>query len=227
MGVDPHQVAKVVAERVQAILAVEPDAQIVVLGDLNDFYDGTAVATLQDATGLFHPYSWLPPSERYTYIFNGTAQILDHALVSPNLVSQLALVELLHLQADRAAGTSPLAQGDHDPVVLRVRPGGVAAIGGTAQWAQIGLRVLDSQGTLLGETTTQARGDFRVWGLEEGTVTLEFAPPAWIVVDDPTLTVEVVGGMVTPALPPMRHATATTGAWLALQTPWLVKALMP
>src|SRR5688500_1163379 len=78
--------AQSVAEWVQTILTVDANAQIVVLGDLNDFYDGAAVGMLQEATGLFHPYAWLPPLDRYTYIFNGAAQVLDHVLITPNLM---------------------------------------------------------------------------------------------------------------------------------------------
>jgi hypothetical protein len=208
--------AGAVAKRVQAILGVDANAQIVVLGDLNDFYGGT---------GLFHPYEWLPPLQRYSYIFNGAAQVLDHALVTPNMAPQLSLVQILHIHADAAAGESPLAHSDHDPVVLRIRPQGAATIGGTLAWAEIGVSAHDNQGALIAQTLTDANGDFRLWGLPVGQVRLQVDVPEWIVVDTPThpltLAVETTAGMITPAMPAARHATAITGAWLALNTPWL------
>jgi hypothetical protein len=231
--------ASVVAERVQAILSVDAEAQIVVLGDLNDFYGGAAVATLQNATGLFHPYEFLPPLQRYTYIFNGAAQVLDHALMTPNLVPQLALVQILHIHADAATGASPLAHSDHDPVVLRVRPEGAALISGTLAWGDIGVSAYDASGNVLAQTTTDANGDFRLWGLPVGTVTLQLDTPTWIVANEPTTgpttgptaAIETVAGMMTqamtPALPKARHTTAMAGAWVALHTPWLADTLIP
>lgn len=222
--------ASAVAERVQTILASDPAAQVVVLGDLNDFYGGETVATLQSATDMFHPYAWLPPLQRYTYIFNGAAQVLDHALVTPNLAPQLSLVEILHIQADTPTGDSPLAHSDHDPVVLRLRPGGAAAIGGTLQWGQIAVSASDNSGNVVAQTVTDANGEYRLWGLPLGRVMLQFSAPAWIKVDAPTQTltqlVDTTAGMTTPDVPAMRHATAITGAWVALNTPWLADALI-
>jgi hypothetical protein len=220
-----------VAERVQALLAVDADAQIVVLGDLNDFYKGAAVESLQAATNLFHPYDWLPPLQRYTYIFNGAAQTLDHALVTPNLASQLALVQILHIHANQPTGDSPLAHSDHDPVVLRVRPEGIAALGGTLQWAEITVRVTNGEDELLAQSVTDAQGEFRLWGLPPGEATLEVSTPAWILLGEVsalyTHTVQIEAGMATPTLPTLRHMSAISGAWLALQTPWLAQELLP
>jgi hypothetical protein len=219
--------ASVVAERVQAIVSVDAAAQVVVLGDLNDFYEGAAVATLQNATGMFHPYTWLPPLDRYSYIFNGAAQVLDHVLVTPNLVPQLALVQILHLHADAATGETPLAHSDHDPVVLRVRPGGAAAIGGTLQWGQIGVSVRDDKGLVIAQATTDVRGHYRLWALPVGRVMLRFNAPSWILLEEPIQLVDAAGGLLMSSAPRVHHTTAVTGAWLALTTPWLADTLIP
>ncbi|MCC6454141.1 MAG: hypothetical protein IT328_04310 [Caldilineaceae bacterium] len=219
--------AAVVAQRVQAILSVDPAAQVAVLGDLNDFYGGAAVSALQSATGLFHPYAWLPPLDRYSYLFNGAAQVLDHVLVTPNLAAQLALVQILHLHADAATGESPLAHSDHDPVVLRVRPGGAASIGGTLAWGEISVSVRDDDGLVMAHATTDARGDYRLWGLPEGMVMLQFDAPAWILLEEPIQLVDAGVGLRLASAPRVRHATAVTGAWVALSTPWLTDMLIP
>ena len=236
--------ASAVAARVQAIVADDANAQIAVMGDLNDFYTGPAVTTLQDATGLFHAYAWLPPLERYTYLFNGAAQVLDHVLVTPNMASQLALVDILHIQADTAAGENRLAYSDHDPVVVRIRPGGAVTVGGSLAWADINLSASDSNGETLAQTATDVHGDFRLWGLPVGMVTVQMHAPDWIVLEGgdelPTdslmtkpsvitqsVTIEVSAGLVTPTLPLARHRTAISGAWVALNTPWLVDTRIP
>lgn len=222
--------ANAVAERVQEILAVDPDAQIVVAGDLNDFYQGAAVAALQEATGLFHPFDWLSPPDRYTYIFNGTAQVLDHILVTPNMTEQLALVQILHIHADSPAGETHLAHSDHDPVVVRVRPGGVATIGGSVGWGELAVTANDSGGMVAAQATSYASGDFRLWGVPVGNVTLQWRAPSWIVLDAPeygaNVPVETRAGLVMLELPQARHTTAIGGAWVALQTPWLAERLL-
>jgi hypothetical protein len=227
--------ALAVAARVQAILAVDAGAQVVVLGDLNDFYGGAAIAALQEATDLIHPYAWLPPLDRYTYIFNGAAQVLDHVLITPNLAAQVALLKILHIHADAPAGETPLARSDHDPVVLRLRPQGVAAIGGAFGWGQVTVRATTPAGNVTAESMTDGRGDFLLWGLPPGPTTLHWDVPAWIVLDAPgqTITqtvsqnVETLPGYMTPTLPQARHQTAIVGAWLALNTPWLADTLIP
>jgi hypothetical protein len=230
--------ATAVAARVQAVTAADPDAQIVVLGDLNDYYDGAAVSTLQSATPLIHAYQWLPALDRYSYNFNGAAQVLDHLLVTPNLAPQLSLVRILHLYSDAPTGDSTLAHSDHDPVIVYVRPTGAALISGRLNWEGIELNATDGSGTLLAQATTDANGDFRLWGLPLGKATLQLNAPDWIVLDDPahlfsrplshplTWSVDAVAGVQTPALPRVRHTTAMTGAWLALSTPWLADTLI-
>ena len=92
-----------------------------VLGDLNSFYQTLPVDTLEDS-GLQHVYRYLPGEERpYTYIFEGRTQTLDHILVSPPLFTQLAVVEVLHTNADYPLGdpedSSLRRVSDHDPLV--------------------------------------------------------------------------------------------------------------
>ncbi len=105
---------------VQDIQAQNPDAWIVVLGDLNSFYDSLPLDTLR-AAGLRHVFESLPEAERYTYIYQGEAQTLDHILVTEPMWNALARVEVLHVNADFTLpdenDTSPRRKSDHDPVV--------------------------------------------------------------------------------------------------------------
>jgi predicted extracellular nuclease len=104
----------------EGILAEEPDALVAILGDLNSYYDSLPLDTLRQA-GLKHVFELLPEEERYTYIYQGVSQSLDHILVTPLLWDLLHQVTVLHLDADypppEPGDTSPLHKSDHDPVI--------------------------------------------------------------------------------------------------------------
>jgi hypothetical protein len=108
------QQAKVVHDFVAAIEAADPDAGVVVLGDLNDFEFSTALATLRQ--GVLHPLiETLPQQERYTYDFEGNSQALDHVLVSDALFARPFAYDVVHVNAEFAEQAS-----DHDPQVVRI-----------------------------------------------------------------------------------------------------------
>ncbi|MCF6523358.1 endonuclease/exonuclease/phosphatase family protein [Streptomyces sp. JJ36] len=97
------------------VLAVQPSADVVVLGDVNDFeFSGTAEA-LTDGGVLRNAALRLPPWERYTYVYQGNSQVLDQTLVSPGVRS--FDYDIVHTNAEFADQVS-----DHDPQVLRFRP---------------------------------------------------------------------------------------------------------
>jgi predicted extracellular nuclease len=108
------QQAGVINDFVDSILALDADANVVVLGDLNDFQFSPPLATLKD-TVLTNLVDTLGLNERYSYIFDGNSQVLDHILVSDAIA---ALVDLfydsVHVNADFAAANR---HTDHDPQV--------------------------------------------------------------------------------------------------------------
>ena len=108
------------AETVQAFvarrLAARRDAAIVVLGDFNEFGFVSPLRVLESS--LRNLTETLPPTERYTYIFEGNAQSLDHILVSPSLRAS-AEVDIVHVNAEFAETAARAS--DHDPIVVRVR----------------------------------------------------------------------------------------------------------
>jgi uncharacterized protein len=109
--------ARVLAAFVEQLLEVDSRADIVVLGDLNDFEFSAPLAVLEraDLTALIRT---LPPAERYTYVFEGNAQALDHVLVSPHLMPRVAGFDVVHVNAEFAAQAS-----DHDPGVVSLSMG--------------------------------------------------------------------------------------------------------
>jgi uncharacterized protein len=75
-------------------LVQNPDAYVIALGDFNDFTDSEPLA-IMDKTEGYLVNTWTdiagPPStgqgtiQRYSYVFNGQAQTLDHILISDGL----------------------------------------------------------------------------------------------------------------------------------------------
>ena len=109
-----HQQATVEAGFVSQISAADPDANVVVLGDLNDFEFSQTVHILEGA-GLHDLMGTLPLSQRYSYVFEGNSQVLDHILLSGPLFSRSLVFDPVHVNAEFADQVS-----DHDPSVVRV-----------------------------------------------------------------------------------------------------------
>ena len=105
---------------VERILADEPEAQVVVLGDLNSFYDSPPLDELRTA-GLRHVYEFTEPHRPYSYIYQGKSETLDHILLTPALYAHLVRVEALHINADYPPpipdDASARRASDHDPVI--------------------------------------------------------------------------------------------------------------
>jgi predicted extracellular nuclease len=121
------QQATIVRNFVQQILAIDPGANVIVAGDLNDFEFSNPI-NLLEAGGLANLIETLPANERYTYNFEGNAQTLDHILVSQNLRSRLDGFDVVHINSEFADQIS-----DHDPVLARFNlPTPINRINGTA-----------------------------------------------------------------------------------------------
>ncbi|MBF2063463.1 MAG: DUF11 domain-containing protein [Calothrix sp. C42_A2020_038] len=114
--------ATIVKNFVESILAIDANANVIVMGDLNDFEFSNPLTILESA-GLSTLIETLPQNERYTYNFQGNAQSLDHILVSNSLLSQLDGFDVVHINSEFADQIS-----DHDPSVARFN---IAAAGVT------------------------------------------------------------------------------------------------
>jgi 2',3'-cyclic-nucleotide 2'-phosphodiesterase/3'-nucleotidase/5'-nucleotidase len=105
--------AAVVRQFVEDLLAIDPAANVIVAGDLNDFEFSPPVADLQFGGALTNLVDSVPLSERYTFIFDGNSQVLDHILAGPSLVAT-AEIDIVHANIDFVGAAS-----DHDPIVAR------------------------------------------------------------------------------------------------------------
>nr|WP_233221286.1 endonuclease/exonuclease/phosphatase family protein [Streptomyces carminius] len=113
--VQRHRQAEVVNDFVRQVLAVERKADVVVLGDINDFEFSATTRKLTAGGVLRSAVFSLPAGERYTYVFDGNSQVLDQTLVSPGI--RRFDYDIVHVNAEFADQAS-----DHDPQVIRFRP---------------------------------------------------------------------------------------------------------
>jgi len=110
-----HQQAQVVNDFVDELLAIDPNANVVVLGDINDFEFSETIEILEGGV-LTTLIKTLPATERYSYVFEGNSQTLDQILVSNYMLSRFPLVyDVVHVNSEFADQAS-----DHDPSVARI-----------------------------------------------------------------------------------------------------------
>lgn len=137
-----HEQALRLSQYVQSLQAAEPGLRLVATGDFNafEFSDGYVdvmgqVTGSPDPAGALVPasdeidpdltnhFALEPPAERYSFIFDGSAQSLDHALTSAPLTPFVRGLDHGRANADAPDGlnndpTTPLRTADHDGSVL-------------------------------------------------------------------------------------------------------------
>lgn len=128
--------ARVVRAFATRLLEQDPEALVMVAGDLNDISGG------QPGEGEDHPLAILsglagevpltdlaalaPEEEPYTFMINDKRQLLDHILVSPALLARFVAVNILHFNAGfprelRDDVQTTRRASDHDPVEASFR----------------------------------------------------------------------------------------------------------
>ena len=139
--------AEFLANLVQARQIGDPNERIVVLGGMNAFqFNDGLVDSFGTITGLPAPPSAVllaspdlvdpdlvdsgssvPPDERYSFVFDGNAQQLDHILFTQNLAGAFGGVHFGRANADfpevlRNDPARAERAGDHDPLVAYFTP---------------------------------------------------------------------------------------------------------
>lgn len=108
------------AEAVRAFvnnsLATDPALKLGVMGDFNGFWFEGAVAALEAGGVLTDLHRLNPVEERYTYLFEGNLQAIDHMLVTGGLAAG-AMFDAVHINAEQL--DTPARAADHDPIVGR------------------------------------------------------------------------------------------------------------
>ncbi|MEV7339880.1 endonuclease/exonuclease/phosphatase family protein [Streptomyces sp. NPDC093544] len=113
-----HLQATAVNTFVKEILAAQKNADVITLGDINDFEFSDTAKLLEDDGALWSAIKSLPKSERYTYDYQGNSQVLDQILISPSIRKDDDFeYDSVHINSEFNDQIS-----DHDPQVLRFKP---------------------------------------------------------------------------------------------------------
>ncbi|MGW0936141.1 endonuclease/exonuclease/phosphatase family protein [Streptomyces sp. NPDC002666] len=102
---------------VKSLLAADKSAQVVTLGDLNDFAFSPTMSALTAGRALKPLITTLPANEQYSYVYEGNSQTLDHILTSPGI--RRFDYDVVHINAEFADQAS-----DHDPQIVRIKVDG-------------------------------------------------------------------------------------------------------
>lgn len=100
---------------VEALLAVDPERSIAIVGDFNDGAARPTMAPLIERGLVAAPAG--EHADEGTYVFDGIATNFDRAFLSPALAIRVRSSEALRLGAARAEAFT-----DHDPIVIRLGP---------------------------------------------------------------------------------------------------------
>lgn len=114
--VQRNKIAAIVANFVDEVKTDNPNANIVSLGDFNDFQFAEPLK-IHEGKHMKNLINTVEASDRYSYLYQGNSQVLDHILVSKNLEKH-SVIDILHINADFTdmAGRA----SDHDPVMVQV-----------------------------------------------------------------------------------------------------------
>ena len=118
------------AEQARFVAGLLTEPNSVALGDFNDPLGTPTLAQFAGYVNLHEAH--LPPGDRYTYIFNGLSEPLDHFIMTPELDRYFLGGGPVHINADFPEKRAPDASGrssDHDPLFVRFsfQPTGVSA----------------------------------------------------------------------------------------------------
>jgi hypothetical protein len=117
-----HGQAQVVNTFADDVLAIDKDANVIVLGDINDFEFSRTIEILEGGV-LTTLMDILEPAERYSYVFEGNSQVLDQILVSDSILKRAPEYDVVHVNSEFADSRQA---SDHEPQVAYLRPKGTS-----------------------------------------------------------------------------------------------------
>ena len=117
--VQRRKIAQIMYDFITDVKTKNPEANIVSLGDFNDFQFSDSLK-IHEGNLMTNMVNKVPEESRYSYVYQGNSQVLDHVLVSNNLANQTE-IDMLHINADFTdmAGRA----SDHDPVLVQIALG--------------------------------------------------------------------------------------------------------
>ncbi|MBP7227470.1 MAG: ExeM/NucH family extracellular endonuclease [Longilinea sp.] len=116
------------------LVPIDPD--VLIIGDMNSYGAEDPITTLINGGMVNQVAAHVPEADRYSYVFDGAAGYLDHALTTPSFSSQITDVAFFHINADepvaidynlefKGGSLTPdfyqphmYRASDHDPVLI-------------------------------------------------------------------------------------------------------------
>ncbi len=130
------QQAEALLEFIGTVQDASGSDRILVIGDLNSYGEEDPIDVLRSGNLTDLLAAHVEAEHRYSYVFEGQAGYLDHALVTPALMGSIAGVTVWHINADEATVLDYSAENpselyrpdayrssDHDPVVIGLNLG--------------------------------------------------------------------------------------------------------
>ena len=106
---------------VQSILDKDPNANIIVAGDHNEYTQTrSAFAAYGSVLTEADVAADVPDVERYTYLFDQNAEQLDHAFVSSAIVGRGG-IQVEHVHVNNWQASVDARGSDHDPTVVQLK----------------------------------------------------------------------------------------------------------
>jgi len=178
------QAQRLAAAFIPQVQAAAQDSDVLVIGDLNSYGAEDPIHTLT-AAGLVNQIERFvrPAGLPYSYVFDGQAGYLDHALASASLDRQIAGVSEWHINADEPAvidyntefkpqdlySATPYRASDHDPVVISLNlQAGLSDVTARMKTSQSGLKrnpathAFDGKFTITNKGSAAIAGPFQV-----------------------------------------------------------------
>jgi len=119
-----HLQAQEVRSFLDLLLAADPNANVVVLGDINDFEFSRTVDIMvgPGPSAMVDLPRTLPVNERYSYVYEGNSQVLDQILISKALTIAPPGARYPAFDYDIVHTNSEFhdQDSDHDPQVVRL-----------------------------------------------------------------------------------------------------------
>lgn len=109
------EIAKIVNGFVKDVKAKDPNANVILLGDFNDFEWSNPLQTLK-GNELLNMVEKVTADQRYSYSYQGNAQVLDHILVTKNMEAATT-VNMVHINSGFMEEHGRAS--DHDPLIIQ------------------------------------------------------------------------------------------------------------
>jgi len=110
------ELATMINTFIQKGLAKDPNLNVIVAGDMNDFEFTPTLAALKGGI-LTNMVEKVPANDRFSYYYQGNNQVLDHVLVTNNLANK-TVVDMIHINANYMDIHGRAS--DHDPILIQV-----------------------------------------------------------------------------------------------------------